>query len=360
MDILLSIWEDMAVADKSEAAASIIQSMREVCKAGAFFFRRLNHFQGHVRVRRDTQLMDACQDADVDVIQVLIAKSNVNAFHAKTRKTALMYACQYRQPLTVVQALLSKGADVNFLDETGEGAMWYACMSGSDDIIQELVAAKARVTTSVLESACIYCENKHTIQLLLDYKRREVDMGNSLMHFCANEHLHCPLLLRRILDAVQPENSDVDHALIIVCEQRRKQDKIMHDMIQVLIEYGANLMKALSVLCSTYSSNAAILRLLLGQDVDIDSKSLLEQACKIGNVEAIDVLLEQRVWTIHDVSDALIAACRSRSLNPTILDAFLAHGVDVSNVPGLRKEVEWLFRYTKYAFHRECLVIIGA
>lgn len=91
----------------------------------------------------NTPLHEAVNSGNVDVVKVMLPKSNVNAQNGEG-ETPLMSAA-YLGFADVVRALLDAGADMHLQDKEGNTPLHRAARGGHEDVVEDLLRAGAEV-----------------------------------------------------------------------------------------------------------------------------------------------------------------------------------------------------------------------
>jgi ankyrin repeat protein len=135
-----------------------------------------------------TALHMACEEGEVDVVQLLIdAKADVNAQNNDGR-TPLMWV---KEGL-LAKLLIENGADLEVEDDTGSTTLYYACLRGVE-VVHILIDAKADVNaqniygrTPLMNSV----ENLDVAKLLIengaDLAKKDED-GNTALHMACDK-----------------------------------------------------------------------------------------------------------------------------------------------------------------------------
>lgn len=208
---------------------------------------------------------------------------DVNAKDPISRKTLLMFACNYGH-LNIVNILLKKGAKVNEQDSCGQTALMFACNCvepSATDIVNSLLANGA------------------------DVNAKDKFKETPLMFACKHGHLDkVELLLTNGAD-VNAENEFNETPLMFACKYgqfNKVKLSLELDIVNLLLEKGADVNAKdnkgntpLMIECCKRGTSAEIIKLLLqhGAKIDIknkDGQTAVELAAFYGNREIAEFL----------------------------------------------------------------------
>ena len=285
-----------------------------------------------------TALMIACEEGNIDVINILLnAGADPNITNADG-DTCLCYAARNDCCTEVLQAIISHGIDVNTTNKKNVTALMIACEEGNIDVINVLLsvgadlnigngytflhyAAQNRYRAEVFEAMIshgvdvnatneknvtalmIACQNgneDHTNVLLnagADPGMADAD-GDTCLHYAARNHFH-----PKVLQAVNSRGVDVNAinkrnvtTLMIACQ------KGSEDHTNVLLNAGADpdMADADGDTCLHYAArnhqSTDVFQAIISHGVDVNARNkknvtALMIACENGNKDDINILL---------------------------------------------------------------------
>ena len=258
-----------------------------------------------------TALMVACKTGNVNIINALLnagANTNVNG------DTCLIYAIANAGNKNVIQVLIDCGVDVNAANKDSITALMIACWMGNIDIIYFLLKAGAYTNiTDVNGATCLtYAIDGHCSE----YMPQTIVNRGAVM----NATKKCQ-----------------DFVLTTSCYKRTE------DAINIMLNAGAdpNITDDCGHTCLHAAvigrCNTGILQVIIDHMVDMnattyESKSALSLACRIGNVDAMNVLLNAGAdpnITDADGNTPLHHAIEG-SCSKQTLEVIIGHGADVN------------------------------
>ena len=295
-----------------------------------------------------TSLHWACQAGNSkETIQALIDHgADVNATNKKAR-TALMEACCFGN-MNATNVLLNAGAKPEIVDDKGNTSLHWTCISeSSKEKTQALidhgadVNAKNRKGQTVLMSACGK-ENAVAINLLLNAGAKPdiVDDGGFTSLHAACQAGNSKETLQALIDHGADVNAANRKGHTVLMSACRKENAVA---INALLKAGAKPeivddggFTSLHKACHAGNSKETI-QALIDHGVDENAankraRTALMIACELGNVNAINVLLNAgaKPDIVDDDGNTILhAACSSDNSKETI-QALIDLGADVN------------------------------
>ena len=294
-----------------------------------------------------TALMMACVSGNVGAMNVLLNAGAKPNMIDGDGDTCLHNAIRKGCSKDVLQTLIDHDVDVNVTNKYGQTALFPACQKGNVDVINFLLDAgsKPNITDTYCQTALMVARknrNADAINVLLNagaklnsrYVYGDNDLHKAVKQGCSKE------VLQKTIDhgaEVNATNIYHETAIMIACVNRNV------GAIHVLLNAGANpcmrdsngdtyLHYAVVKHCSIDSLQALIDH---GADVNatnINSTTALMMACQIGNVNAINELLnaggKPNIADIHGdtcLHNAVRKGCRKE-----VLQAIIDHNADVN------------------------------
>jgi len=116
------------------------------------------------------------EDGNIEAIRSwLVSGADINVRN-KSRKTPLMYACQYLEEECVTE-LLKLGANVNITDKNGETALHYVVRNFDFD----LKTTTERISKALIKAGCdLTKRNKHNETFAEKLQSRDYDLATKL------------------------------------------------------------------------------------------------------------------------------------------------------------------------------------
>ena len=286
------------------------------------------------------------QCTDQTLQEIITHKVLLNA-QDTSGKTALHLACSYRLQ-SLVQVLLTAGANPNKACSDGFTSLHSAIISGCrKNIIHSIIDHHAVVnakTRNNLTALMITCQkgNKHALIVLLragaDPEIRDAD-GNTWLHHAADGKCGKEMF-QMIIDYgpnMNAKNNGSLTAVLIACLRGNTE------AMNVLLKAGAdpNIANADGDTCLHVAvrqdRSKAVLQAITDHGADVNAtnkykRTALMIACKMGNADAMDVLLN--AGSDHKIADvngatwihhALTGNCKKE-----ILQTIIKHGADVN------------------------------
>ena len=287
-----------------------------------------------------TALMLACQTENVEAINVLLNAGTASTITDTNGGTWIHYAVDGGCSKETLQIIIEYGADVNAIDKNNSTALMLACQKGSLEAINVLLNAGADINIrdgnglTCIHYAVIGGCHKETLQAIIDrgsavnatskYNEtalrlactmRSEDAINALLNAEADPNIvdingytclhaaiieHCSKnVLQELIDHgvhVNARNCNCETALMIACQ------KYYVEAIDVLLNAGADsnitdtkgftwIHHAAGGICSKETLQAIIDHGVDINAIDEDGRTVLMISCQMGNVEAINVLL---------------------------------------------------------------------
>ena len=220
-----------------------------------------------------TALMIACDKGDVDAINVLLkagAETNIAETNGCLHK-AVIANCDKQ----TVQTIIDHGADVDAINKDNETALLIACMNGQIDAINVLLEAGADTNiTDTYGHTCLHkavnanC-GKQAVQAITDHG---ADVN------ATNDKSQTALAL-----ACERGN---ENAMSVILKADPRADPNIRD------DNGDTLLHNAII----YNITPVTLQVIIDQGVNVNARNTQNQtalalACKQGNIDAIDVLL---------------------------------------------------------------------
>ena len=262
-----------------------------------------------------TALMIACMKGNIDAVDVLLhAGADPNIADTDV-ETLIHYAVQEDCSKEILQATIDHGADVNSTNMYGETALLIACKKGNIDAIHVLLNAGADPNiANAKDETCIH---------------------HAIVEGCSKETLQA--IINHGADVNSTNKNNVT-SLMTACENGNI------DAIDVLLNAGANpnIADTESVTCIHHAVNGGcnkeILQAIINLVADInasnmDGETALLIACKKGNIDAIDILLN--AGADPNIADSVGVTCIQHvvfeACSKETLQAIINHGADVNS-----------------------------
>ena len=292
----------------------------------------------------------AVGDCSKEVFQTIINHgANVNAT-SKHNETALMTACENGN-LDAINVLLSAGADPDIVDTNGN--TWLHCAAGGDcskEVLQAIinhgadVNAKNKYNATALMKACLG-SSVDAIDVLLsagaDPDIIDID-ANTWLYYAADGNCS-----REVLQAIINHGADVnakckDNATALM----RACGKGSIDAINVLLsagsdpnivdKYGNTCLHLVAASAAVDCSNQ-VLQTIINHGADVNANGMnnataLMAACWKGNIDDINVLLSAGADPyITDVDgNTWLHWAADGDCSKEVIQAIINHGVDVN------------------------------
>ena len=262
----------------------------------------------------DTALMYACDVRNVDAINVLLQAAADTNIVSADGNTCLFDAVRKGCSKDVLQAIISHGADVNATNKSNETALMKACWMGNEDAISVLLNAGADPNIAHADGY--------------------ISLHGAIRKGCSKDVLEAIISHGADVNATNQAN---ETALRYACWEGNI------DTFNVLLQAGADtniasadgntlLYDAITADCSKDVLQAIISH---GADLNATNKSnetALMRACRMGNEDAISVLLNAGADPNIAHADGYISlhGAIKKGCSKEVLEAIISHGADVN------------------------------
>ncbi|XP_071154184.1 serine/threonine-protein phosphatase 6 regulatory ankyrin repeat subunit B-like [Mytilus edulis] len=292
----------------------------------------------------ESPLHVACYCGFSENVKILLQTNcDINMTDNRNR-TPLHMACVKGHD-DIVQILLDINADLNLFDDTGQTVLHVACKKEYPETLQQTIVNSRffNIVKLLLENKCpvnkqdkhndtplLYAcsvENEDVVQLLID---NEADInvvnndGQSPLHVASySGRLNNAKLLVRSNCEINQADRENKTPLYIACEQSQSWKHNYHDIVQLLVDYNADVNICGSddespLHVAVLSGSFITVKIMLRTNVNIDhinnkKKTALHVACEKGHYDIIKLLLNNKADV--DIKDkgnqtALDLACK--------------------------------------------------
>ena len=249
-----------------------------------------------------TPLNIVCTNNDMKIFQLLLDnKAEINFGEEPPFYTAFT-----KKNLEIASILLQNGADIN-KEYKSKTALSYLCEhNGDESQVNYLIDHGANLNIGKITPLgyAVQSNNKVLIDLLLK-RGADVNAGfiSALAEACSIGNVElCHFLLAHgaAVNICDDSNSPLSKA----CENGNE------DVVRLIIQHGASLVNASNALCNLcYHRSNHLIRLLIESGVDVNSKAVgfiertpLSEACTVGRIDIIHLLLEYKVDINQEVN----------------------------------------------------------
>lgn len=287
----------------------------------------------------NTALINASSRGKTDIVSFLLEKGADIDQENMYGATALTFACESGQ-IEVVDCLCSMGANINKTDYAGRTPIFRASSKGHRDVISYLIKRGAKIDQhdcqgkSVLSYACFHGDCS-TAEFLLDnganVNETTIDGHTILFITCLSKVLSC-----KIFELLIDRGADINEGCPLYAACKLGYSIIVNRLIAMGAHINKRFRGNTPVMVACQYGRTDIVRVLLENSADVsivnnNNETCLNIACRVGNINIIDLLLRDSNVNLKDgnAANALVFACREEKYE--IVKQMVLNGVDINH-----------------------------